>query len=959
MNARSINSIDKINKLHHLLDTVKYDIVCITESWLDSSTPNSVLLHDCDYSIFRKDRPSDKIGGGVCILTKNSTITAVHVPLPGLFNGLEIVCIDILSSASASSTKLTLDFRLMLCYRPPSSNTATDSVQYASLMCQCIEAMYPPNSVLLLCGDFNLPKISWSNTRNILCNDATVNGRFIDLYYKLSLHQFVHEPTRLGYNSQNNSLLDLIFSNDSNFVHDVVVGPPFASSDHCIVDFRVISNSSYTTDNSHDPYLVRNFNKSDWQSIFTYFNNIDFFSVFNDCTTAESVVGELYSIIYRAIDLFVPLESYSVSDKTRYPVYLRKLLNSKRTAYRRYCRFRTQQCKTKYNQAASKYRSAVYKYHVKRENNIINSGNINKFYRYANRRFRSNGSVGPLKSPDGSTVIDPTLKAELLQTVFSSMFVQDNGVIPPNSIQYNTTSTLNSIRFTSLSIHKIIKKLKNKSKGGPDGVPPIFIKKCSTFLSMPLAFIYNLCMNSNYIPPIWLGAYITPIFKKGDPCLPSNYRPISLTCSFCKIMECAIKDELINFLLTNDIITKQQHGFLRSRSTTTNLIETINDWSIALISRNNVDAVYIDFSRAFDSIVHSKLLFKLRQCGIDGALLNWISSFLSNRSQHVVLSNCFSSTKPVISGVVQGSVLGPTLFLVFINDLCKICCGNTKLILFADDAKLYAVINLNTSSLDLQQSLDLLSTWSVEWQLFINIVKCHSFSICIRGSTILNNSYRINGIDINRLDSVNDLGILLDSNLDFTTHISNIVSKASQRSAIFFKGFVSRNLKTSRKTFVTYIRPCLEYNTVIWSPTKVYLIDKIEGVQRKFTKRIPCLSHLSYQDRLTRLKLDSLEVRRLRFDLIQYYKIINKLTPFDPNDFFKFYEPRESSRLSTPFLTKNSHVTEQISSLLMHRSIDCWNCLPHDVKNACSLSSFKSKIVSIDFSNFLRGRAIR
>jgi hypothetical protein len=297
------------------------------------------------------------------------------------------------------------------------------------------------------------------------------------------------------------------------------------------------------------------------------------------------------------------------------------------------------------------------------------------------------------------------------------------------------------------------------------------------------------------------------------------------------------------------------------------------------------------------------------------------------------------------------------LFLVvFINDLTNVCCGNAKLVLFADDAKFYIVINVNALSCDLQQSLNSLCSWSVDWQLFINILKCHCFSLCLRSNTVFNRSYSIDNTVLDFLNSVNDLGVEFDSHLEFTNHISTIVAKASQRSAVFFKGFVTRNLSIIRKAFVTYIRPCLEYNSVIWSPTKIYLIDKIEAVQRHFTKRIPCLSHLSYNDRLRKIHVDTLELRRLRFDLIQYYKIINNLTPFLPTDFFTFYDPRSSSRLSTPYLLPNkAAVTQQISSLFMYRTINCFNSLPQNVKNASSLPHFKQLIASIDFSSFLHG----
>ena len=256
-----------------------------------------------------------------------------------------------------------------------------------------------------------------------------------------------------------------------------------------------------------------------------------------------------------------------------------------------------------------------------------------------------------------------------------------------------------------------------------------------------------------------------------------------------------------------------------------------------LSARNLTGVVYVDFSRAFDSVVHSKLIYKLQNYGIEGKLLNWITSFLSNRSQRVVLDNTYFTSSPVLSGVVQGSVLGPLLFLIFINELITVCNGTSELVLFADDVKLYTIASFDTASIDLQNSLDELYSWSEKWQLSINISKCHFMTVHNQSSSFVCRSYHINHVEIAKTASVNDLGILMQCNLNFSTHISNIITKASQRCAAFFRGFVSRDLFLVRKFFIVYIRPLLEYNTCIWNPTKRYLINKLESVQRHFTKR--------------------------------------------------------------------------------------------------------------------------
>jgi hypothetical protein len=396
-------------------------------------------------------------------------------------------------------------------------------------------------------------------------------------------------------------------------------------------------------------------------------------------------------------------------------------------------------------------------------------------------------------------------------------------------------------------------------------------------------------------------------------------------------MESLIKDQLLQFLVNKGLISKHQHAFLKNHSTASNLLDCLRDWSISLNSHRQTDIIYMDFAKAFDSIVLSKLLFKLELCGFTGLLLRWITSFLSNRSQRVVVDYCFSHSCSVLSGVPQGSVLGPVLFILFINDIDSVCCGNTVLKLFADDAKLYSNVSIDDSLSSLQRSLDRLSDWAKKWQLSINIQKCAVLSISPKTQNTFRD-YFLNGIAIPHHTEYVDLGVTISSDLTFEPHISKIVSKARQRTSTLFRGFLTRNLTTMRQAFITYIRPILEYNSLVWNPTYIHLIDLIENVQRTFTKRIPSLSSLQYSERLAILDLDLLELRRLRFDLVYYYKVLNNLTHFNPSEVFIIYSPSERSRSALPYLQKPVKASKSFLSSLFYRSVDAWNALPIDLR---------------------------
>ena len=277
--------------------------------------------------------------------------------------------------------------------------------------------------------------------------------------------------------------------------------------------------------------------------------------------------------------------------------------------------------------------------------------------------------------------------------------------------------------------------------------------------------------------------------------------------------------------------------------------------------------------------------------------------------------------------------------------------GNTACKLFADDIKLYSCVETNYgTSGDLDASLNNLILWANRWQLKVKLSKCTVMQIG-RNSSL--GVYDYNSDVIPRVNSVTDLGIVFSTNLDFTEYINSCISKAFSRSCLIFKGFSCHNSVVLSKAFVTYVRPLLEYNTYIWSPTDVGSITKLERVQRRFTKRIPAVAHLSYRDRLEMLGLESLEFRRLRYDLVMMYKIVHNLVDLE-RDALITITSSSVTRNSLFKISKPTSLSSARCKFLCVKSINVWNFLSEETRAAPSISRFKNSLYSYDLSKFVK-----
>jgi ribonucleases P/MRP protein subunit RPP40 len=353
--------------------------------------------------------------------------------------------------------------------------------------------------------------------------------------------------------------------------------------------------------------------------------------------------------------------------------------------------------------------------------------------------------------------------------------------------------------------------------------------------------------------------------------------------------------------------------------------------------------IYLDFSRAFDTVVHSKLLTKLSAFGIKGHILNWCSAFLSNRSHLVIANDCFSPFLPVLSGVPQGTVLGPLFFLIYINDL-PLSVLSSKVHLFADDLKLCKEISSPLDIQLLQADLDRVHKWSQTWQLKLNTSK----SSCIQiGPNPIPTAYTLNNTPLDTVQTQRDLGITVASSNKSSAHCRAIANKALSALQIITRCFHNRSLSFQIQLYKIYVRPIIEFASPTWSPHLQSDIRTIEKVQRIFTRYIPSLKGLPYAQRLFACSLPTLELRRRYFDLVHLYKIIHHLSPLNFADLFQWRDqPSYPTRLRghpyqifVPYRRTNTR-----HNSFAVRVIEPWNSLPADIVTAPSLPNFKSKL---------------
>ena len=442
----------------------------------------------------------------------------------------------------------------------------------------------------------------------------------------------------------------------------------------------------------------------------------------------------------------------------------------------------------------------------------------------------------------------------------------------------NNVLHLEHIDILTESVEKKLNKLKPFSAPGPDSISPTMLKELSNVLSFPLAIIFQKSLNEQYVPTDWKQANVTPIFKKGSTFDPGNYRPVSLTSVVCKVMESLVRDSIVDHLNLNDLLFHTQHGFINKRSCLTNLLEYFEKITELVDNGNCVDILYLDFAKAFDKISHLKLSVLLEAHGISGKIKGWIDEWLSNRWQRVVLNGNSSSWLQVTSGVPQGSVLGPTLFVIFINTLDIYLKDFPALVSkFADDSKVGMCVNNESDASVLQNVINALCEWSDDLSMQFNASKCKVMHIGAKNSNFnyFMHGYAPAGTVLSETEVEKDVGVKISNNLKPSAQCQAAAKKANQLVGQMARSFTYRDRHNWIRLYKVYIRPHLEYAVQAWSPWLQKDINVLEDVQKRVVKMTSGLPSGTYEQKLSFLGLLSLEERRNRGDMIQVWKILH------------------------------------------------------------------------------------
>ncbi|KAI5692916.1 hypothetical protein M8J75_000108 [Diaphorina citri] len=472
---------------------------------------------------------------------------------------------------------------------------------------------------------------------------------------------------------------------------------------------------------------------------------------------------------------------------------------------------------------------------------------------------------------------------ELFASNFSAIYSQES-LAPPEFNYLKTLQTpLYNLTITEDETLKLLLKSKLDSSSGPDGIPPIVLKKCARAIVQPLVILFNRLLVTGTYPQTWKISYIIPIFKGGrDRSNIAQYRPICKISAIPKLFEHIIYTKLTPIL--SPLIISNQHGFIKNKSTTSNLVSFIECVNESVEAGHQFDCCATDYSKGFDKVNINILCAKLEAYGLADPLLSWFRNFLTNRRQVVKLRKArnddiyLSQPFEVLSGCPQGGHLSGLLFNLYINDVHQVIVP--LFWLYADDKRIGTVIKTPEDHLVLQNALDRLYEWCEINRMVLNIEKCKIISFTKKKSTSTFN-YTINHTTVPRENKVKDLGVILESDLSLNQHYEAIKNKALRA-----LGFINRNTKnfknpnTYKILYFTLVRPILEYASPVWSPHNKVHIKTIEKTQRKFLKSLAykqgkCIINHDYNEILQHNKMETLEKRRYKQDLAFLHKVLH------------------------------------------------------------------------------------
>lgn len=873
---------------------------------------------------FRTDR-QDRPGGGVVIYARDTCFCKRRSDLE--IHGLEAVWLEIVIN---SKKVLVGGF-----YRPPNSNT-----EYYDLITESVDRAF--NTAIhdiIITGDFNC---------NMLSN---TNNKIRELLQQYNLKQLINDSTH--FTDTSSSLIDLILvNNPSNIISSGVADPfiPDLTRYHCPVfaflKFMRPPVKSFKR-------KIWNYARADYEK---YREKLQEQTLENlvSGNDIDSNVQLITKAIFDAAEKSIPNKIVTIrsNDHPWITCQIKNLMRKRRRSYRKFKRtanpIHWSKFKTIRNIVVKEIRKSKQAYFDKLES-VISSENSNTklFWKTSKQLLNLNKTyVIPTLSFNNEYAETEIQKANMLNAYFASQStVNDyNKTLPQQRLVSH--GQFDTFVITPENVKDVFDNLDISKSCGPDMMSPRLLKEASSILAKPYSKIFNQSLHLGKFPSSWKDANVTAIHKKDDRSTPSNYRPISLLCQSGKSMERCIHKMMFNYIQEHKILTPFQSGFTPGDSTTFQLIHTYHTFCEAVDRGKEVRVVFCDISKAFDRVWHRGLLHKLAGIGCTKGILKWFSSYLSDRRQRVLLHGQASEWAFVKAGVPQGSILGPLLFLIYINDIVNELQASVRL--FADDTSLYLIIdNPNTAAIVLNNDLRHISSWADDWLVNFNPSKTCTMLISRKQEPIDHPPLFMSNILIGNTNNHKHLGLTFSNNCNWTEHISNITTAAWTRLNLLRVLKFKLTRHALEKLYISFIRPLLEYSDAVWDNATTENKKQLEAVHNEAARIITGATKLcSIDNLLADLGWDSLQKRRHKHKLMIFYKIMNGLTP----DYLQNIVPPLVQE-TVSYNLRNSGDLRNIrthTNLFYHSflpsAIRAWNELPDDVKSSPTVQSFKYKL---------------